>query len=118
MTKSLKPKDVESVLLGVLADGIASSGFIQYKSKQYIKVVDEVLLFIQPFFNKNDTYIWYSAYPLIQNDINLGMGVIANRFPLEEGSLVISDVDNLSSLEESLLQGLSVAISFLEKNLL
>lgn len=115
MTVGLKSKEISDSLLTSITPRLESAGFIRYKPKQFIKLNDDVLLFIQVYAAQNDIYIWYSSYPLCQNDIWLGSGVAAGRFPEEEGKLRADNAEVLKQSIEYVENGLINVFSFLDR---
>lgn len=115
MAEILKSSYITNALLSRFSKSILDTSFVEYKSKQFIKVTNEVLQLIRLFPNRNDTYIWYAVYPLIQNDINFGMGVGAVRYPSEGANLVITDKKSLVVAEEKIAKGLEEAFVYFDE---
>jgi hypothetical protein len=114
MVNSLKAKDIGDSLYESIIPSLESVGFKTYKPKQLIKLNYNVLQYFKLFPNKNDIYLWCAAYPLIQNDIWLGSGVVAERFPEVEGELKVSDSASLKKGVEYVVNRLPDVINFFE----
>ncbi|MCP4976199.1 MAG: hypothetical protein GY931_08565 [Maribacter sp.] len=108
-------KELSNVLELRLTKTIEESGYNNYKPKQFIKVNNEVLMVIRLFFSKADIYIWHALYPLCENDLSLGSGTIAGRFPIEENTLNIQEFENFDISAKCLDEGLHDIIQF-QKN--
>lgn len=114
MAESLKAKDIGNALLESIYPALESEGFKSYKPKQLVKLNDDVLLYFQLFPNKNDIYLWCVAYPLSHNDIWFGSGVVAERFPEDEGALKVSDSNSLKRVVDCVVNRLPDVIKFFE----
>jgi hypothetical protein len=110
----MKSKEINDLLLLELTPMLEAKGYEEYKSKQFIKVNNEVLMYIKLFGNKNDLYIWFSSYPLCMNDLWFGSGIIAGRFPMEEKSLRADNDESLKTSINKLKEGLVDIINFQE----
>jgi len=92
-------------------------GFSQLKTSQFLKVENEIVFYSMFFFTKTDSYIWTSVYPIFQPHIDLGFGFSAERFPINEGDLTISDFNKVALLAyiQSLNTNFNQALNFFEK---
>lgn len=112
MPTNLKAKDIANMIILSLAPKIESEGFQSYKAKQFVKMNDEVLLYINFLPYKNDIHIWYSVYPLCEHEIWLGAGVVADRFPKNEGGLKANTEEEIKIVLGELDKGLTDVFEF------
>jgi len=113
MSGGLKANDIANALLVSLSPLLESEGFKKYKPKQFVKLNEDVLLHVQIFPNKNDVYLWCAAHPLCQNNISLGSGIVAERFPEKEGFLKVDGQDSLDGVIEYMINRLPDLFQFL-----
>lgn len=108
----MKAKDISDRLIPSLEAILESSGYRKYKQRKYLKVVNNILMYIEIVCSRKDLHVWHALYPLFENDIDFGSGAIAGRFPLEERQLKVESEDQFVTIASSLSVELQNAINF------
>lgn len=116
MSHKFNWKSIADEILEAFSPELEKGEFRYYKPKQYIKIKEGLVFFIELNLTKSDPNIWVAVYPLCEPNLWLGSAIVAKRFPGNEGDLKTDSDEQGRLTKETLFRSLSDVFDFFNKN--
>lgn len=108
----MKVKEISEKILPHLDNIFTSNGYKKYKQGQYLKIENDIVMYVALICHSKDLRMWHSIYPLFENEFNFGRGSISDRYPPIENTLQVTPETNFTSLIAQLEAGLKNIMDF------